>query len=615
MELLTSTSGTVLAASGRPSVPRRAVAKIVALELAVVVLGLVVVGFFYLAPASGALLRGDSSVMIGDDTDSITNPLQYAVVLDTLKHAPARLLFGAVYSPQLGAPEGEALFIPFIERGFVLLFAPFLDPDLMPTAMVWALMVLTGTSLYGCGRVLGWPRALCFGLAIAFAFTPYTRARGAVHIALVGVYWAPTVIAALHLLARPPAVLAVGSRALVVAAGLLLFAAFAAHYYVIMAVVLAPFFLWFYGYLLPRGARSLGAARRLVLAALPAIAFVGWSALAPVPPGVRPHAANVKSSNDVTEQYLHAYGAHPIDFLTGDVKLGERDVLPWRAELTRAVRGEVTVNRHERTNGIRWSILAALALVPAALAVRRLRRRLDEHERRVAISAVALAVVALLLAVSPQGLRSYDTELGPVQLVARVIPRYRVPSRMGTMVNLAAILATGSLLTAWARGQRRRRAMLSVVPLVMLLDYAPLDPVPLQPIGKSRRELARGEAPCGAGITLPYVSWYSANADFYRVQAELRGTSCRLIHAGYLTDEDVAIEAALGTVPRVVGDLERARGFATCTRASFVIFRLDLPADTRRAFCQAMGWSFVGEDACRRPSLPEEPRSTAACLP
>jgi hypothetical protein len=186
---------------------------------------------------------------------------------------------------------------------------------------------------------------------------------------------------------------------------------------------------------------------------------------------------------------------------------------------------------------------------------------------------------------------------------------------MGTMVNLAAILAAGTLLAAWARGKHRRRAMLSVVPLVMLVDYAPLEPVPLQPIRPRRSALTRGDEPCGAGITLPYVSWYSPNSDFYRVQAELRGTTCRLIHAGYLTDEDVKIEAALGTVPLVVRDLERARAFASCTHAAFVIFRLDLPVDTRRSFCQAMGWSFAGDDACRRQEPPEEPRSTVDCLP
>jgi hypothetical protein len=603
----------VLAAPDRPPGPERRLS--VVLELALVAMGLLFVGYVYLSPASGALLRGDGSVMIGDDTDAITNPLQYAIVLDTLRHAPGRLLFGAIHTAQLGAPEGEALFIPFIERAFVLLFALFLEPDLMPTAMVWALMVLTGTSLYGCGRVLGWPRALCFALAIAFAFTPYTRARGTVHIALVGLYWAPMVLAALHLLARPPKLLATGSRAVAVAAGLLLLSAFAAHYYVIMAAVLAPFFAWFYAYMLPRGAAWLGAARRLVVAAAPAVAFVGWTALAPTPPGVRPHVANVKASSAVTDEYLHAYGAHAIDFVAGDVKLGERDLLPWRARLTRAVRAEVRDNRHERTNGIRWTLLVALALAPAVLAAHRHRRLLDEHERRLAVSAIALAILASLLAISPDGLRAFDTELGPVQLVARLLPRYRVPNRMGTMVNLAAVLAAGTLLAAWARGRRRRGAVLSALPLVMLADYAPLDPVPLQPIRPRRSELAQGEPACGAGITLPYVSWSSPNADFYRVEAELRGTSCRLIHAGYLTDEDGKLEAALGTVPLIVGDLERARAFASCTRASFVLFRLDLPADTRRSFCAAMGWSWIGEDACRRPGPPEEPRSTAACLP
>ena len=107
----------------------------------------------------------------------MTNPWQYRLVLDVFKSRPQDLLFGAVYSDQINAPEGAASFIPFVERILVIAFAPFMSTDLMPTAMVWALMVLSGLSFYAFGRVLGWPRVVSITLALAWAFCPFMRAR------------------------------------------------------------------------------------------------------------------------------------------------------------------------------------------------------------------------------------------------------------------------------------------------------------------------------------------------------------------------------------------------------------------------------------------------------
>jgi hypothetical protein len=108
---------------------RREWLKAAAIEGAVVTPLLVLLGFFYLLPASTELLRGHASVMVGDGGDSVTNPWQYRLVLDVFRARPQDLLFGAIYTDQMNAPEGVASFIPWIERGFVLLFAPFMQPD------------------------------------------------------------------------------------------------------------------------------------------------------------------------------------------------------------------------------------------------------------------------------------------------------------------------------------------------------------------------------------------------------------------------------------------------------------------------------------------------------
>lgn len=615
---------------------RREWLKKAAIEGAVVTLLLAQLGYFYLLPASTELLRGHASVMVGDGVDSVTNPWQYQLVLDMLRTRPQDLLFGAVYTDQMNAPEGVASFIPWIERGFVLLYAPFMRPDLMPTAMVWGLMVLSGLCFHAYGRALGWPRVVAFALAMAWAFCPFTRARSAVHIALVGTYWAPLIFLALHVLARPPRWLST-RQTTILASGLILFAAFAAHYFVMMAAVMAPLFLLYYFVILPRGAsRSRGLVRGL-MAAAPAILFVVWSVAVPVPSYGTRALAGVVTLRSESSLYLKNYGAHPMDFLLGDTALGQRDLIPLRARWTRETRVLVPDNRHERANGIRWSVLGASACLAIVLAARRLRRRLSPMERIVGAFAFVLGASAFLLSLSPDGLRVYDQDLGPIQLVAKVLPRFRVPNRIGILVHFAALLAAGVLLSRLLRKHlvlRREAGALSaiavtlsvVVPAIVFLDYAPLERVPLAAVIPQRADLeaaAQGQgdggkpAQCGAGITVPYVTWGFHEEDYYKALTALRGTSCKVLHASYLTREDEVLRIALGKPDYDVVDRMLAERLARCAGASWIMFRLDASADLRRELCAEMGWSFVDGDVCHAPEASTRqaiPRPLRECL-
>jgi hypothetical protein len=615
---------------------RREWLKAAAIEGAVVTPLLVLLGFFYLLPASTELLRGHASVMVGDGGDSVTNPWQYRLVLDVFRARPQDLLFGAIYTDQMNAPEGVASFIPWIERGFVLLFAPFMQPDLMPTAMVWGLMVLSGLCFHAYGRALGWPRVVAFALAMAWAFCPFTRARSVVHIALVGTYWAPLAFLALHVLARPPRWLTT-RQATVLAAGLMLLAAFAAHYFVMMAAMMTPLFLLYYFVVLPRGASRSGGMAKLVATALPAVLFVAWSIAVPAPSyGTRALSAVVTLRSE-SNLYLKNYGAHPLDFVAGDTALGERDLLPLRARLTRELRVLVPDNRHERANGIRWSVLGACVGLGLVLGARRLRRRLSRMERILGTFAFVLGASAFLLSLSPDGLRLYDQDLGPIQLVAKVLPRFRVPNRIGILVHFAALLGAGVLLSRVLRKHlvlRREGAALSktalalsvVVPAIVLLDYAPLERVPLAAVIPQRVDLeAHAPGPrdgakpatCGGGITVPYVTWGFHEEDYYKTITAVRGTSCKVLHASYLTSEDDVLRVALGKPRYDAPDRARAERLARCAGASWILFRLDAPTDVRRDLCAEMGWSMEGSDICRAPEPAPPPsalRPLRECL-
>jgi hypothetical protein len=594
----------------------------IAIELIVVLALFAVVGFVWLHPASQALLAGDARTMIGDGTDSVTIPWQYHLVLDTFRDAPSRLLFGGIYSDQVTAPDGYAVYIPYSERVFVLLLAPFMRADLMPTAVVWAYVALSGVSMYVCGRVLGWPRTIAFALAVAWAICPYTRARSVVHNAMVGVYFAPLVVAGIRLVAGSPRRLGWSSRTdMGVAALLFVCAVGAAHYYAFMLIGFAPAFIALYVVFLPRGSSRLRSAWRLVLAALPALLLLAWTRVMPTRPSDAHRFAAVERSEQVvrreSDNFLRWYGARASQYVAGDVRFGDRDVLPWRSAVTAEVRREFGDNLHERTNGIRWTLLAASVVLLVVVTFARLRRRLSADERRLAMFALAFGGAAFLVSLSPQGVRYYDVDLGPSLILARLIPAFRVPNRVGVFVHFAAILCTGVLFAGLAKRVRRAwrgEAIGGALLALVVVEYLPLHPVLKTTIPAARSELVPPSGACGGGLLLPYASWEANEARYYRAMTEVRGTSCKLVHGNYLASEEPALRSALSVLEPTPSYRERAVAFARCTRASWTMFSSDAPDEFRRAFCADMGWTFVAPDACRSAGPVVEPRSARECL-
>src|SRR5687768_7779506 len=74
----------------QPLVPTR----VALLEVAVACSLFVIAGYVWLHPASKELLGGNAAVMVGDNTDSVTNVWQYQLVLDTLRKDPLHLFWG-----------------------------------------------------------------------------------------------------------------------------------------------------------------------------------------------------------------------------------------------------------------------------------------------------------------------------------------------------------------------------------------------------------------------------------------------------------------------------------------------------------------------------------------
>jgi hypothetical protein len=584
----------------------------------VVAFVLAVAGQFYLAPASDMMWARDRTHLMSNGGDATTLPFNYQVVQRAAEASARNLLYGSIYNPQLGPPAGSGMWVPWLERWLVVLFGNVLPVEAIPTAFVWVLMVLAGVCFYAFARLEHWPRLLAFSFAFAFAFNPYTRARGVVHDALVGIYCVPLIFVAVRYVKRLPT-----AHRITVSAALLLFALWTAHYYIIMLAVISPLLLWF----LFRDDEDISYKRSiwpnlvqwtrfgaLALAAAPALAFLAWNVLKPLAPNVPPtHAA--APTHELAQMYLRVYAARPVDYLSNDVALGPRDLNPLRRKLNVRVANDLDgSNLHERSNGIRWSVLLPfllLALLCASPQRRRLRSSLQGVAWRKLQYWMIFAAVMFWLSLSPASLKIYGHELGPSSLVHELVPAFRVPSRFGAFFHFAVLAAVGTFASAhWHKWfgpsvTRWRRALPCLLPMLIVLDYPPLQPVAIDRTLPPRSDLmAAGSGSCGVGMHFPYSH---EEHELYPAIQALRDTDCGDLNQPLPTAFDRALldglgddafNKALASPAHTRAFHDRFIRFARCAKLDWVIFYERVPEAWRQELCRSLGWEPVSEDAC-----------------
>lgn len=597
-----------------------------AIGAALLVLGvLTLLGYLYLFPASQLLLRGDTSMMIGDGGDPTTLPFFYDVIIRTFQSNPLNLLYGAVPADQLNPPYSFSLWVPWIERLLALLYAPFIPVETMPTAVMWGLMVLNGAVFYAFGRREGWRPAIALALAAAFAFNPFTRARSISHSALVGIYYLPAVFLALRLTQRPTS-----RKSLIGAALLLLLAVSAAHYYIMILVALSPFLLWFYLRDLAPKKRTryrvewtLRPLARLIAVSFPAVLFLAWNVLAPVPPAYRGGPAVQKPQID--SMYLMYYNARPIDYLAGDVSHGSSDLNPFRSWITEYVRQNWdTSNPVERSNGIRWSLLFPfLAILVLFVGRKKFRRKLDPALAKQLRYFLVFAVFAYLCSRSPRIFAPAGIGMGPSLWIHLLMPHFRVPSRFGPVFHFGLLVVVGSFFEAWLSSKRPKFLARRFAPggfaagllLLMILDYAPLHAVQMDRT-YPRLTWLDASAPggdCGTGMVFPYLTPFSPlneERPFYRTIQRLRATDCKLANLPMPEWKTYHLTSILGTDPyqKAQATPESSRAmedrvvrFAECTRMDWILFGDPVSPAARERICQRLGWKRFHRDACRAP--------------
>jgi hypothetical protein len=581
-------------------------------------MSVVVVAFAFamLLPLSSDLFNPHREArLISDGTDPRSLLWTYRIIERTFHEHPTRLLFGAIYTDLLNAPNGHLLWVAWIERIIIPIIAPFTNDSTIATLVAWILLSLNGLAMLWLGRVMRWSPWVTLAAAIAFAITPFTRGRVSVHMALAGIYYLPLVLGALERVARWTPTELNWRRAVVVPTLALFGACTVAHYHLIITILLAPFFAV---YFLVRARREhahlfWGRARILACAVTLPVSFLAFQFAVPGPPSLRAKVnAFPEASPQVQTQYLQDVGAHPIDYIAGDVKFGPLDILPARERINAYVLTHLDRSHpHERANGIRWSVLGVAVLAVAYRAIKRARAS-EQHRSSQAIWLwIVLAAGAFLLALSPRGLVMYGEEYGPSQWANKLVPNFRVPNRFGPVVNLAVIAIVADFITDLVRTKRKLGAWLgrllgAMLTIAVVIEFIPRTQMLSTPI-PAVMAVSQPDGQCGMGVFLPFNSYD------YSTLEETRGTRCALLNPSTET-----LAAELGSrigqqTFSTPAEQEQLVSLVKCTGIDWLAFRGEVPAGARSAICNTLGWQMPHAYACYAPALSPTKRHWREC--
>lgn len=203
-------------------------------------LALVGLDYAYLYPGSEALFSQRTDEVMSDDTDGAPLPYAYDAIIQAFKKSPSRLFYGTVYVDFPNPEHGSAFWMPWNERWIMLATAPLFPLEQLSTAIVFVLLLLNALAMYALCRYLKWNRSVSAGLALAWAFCAFTRARAKVHMSMAGTYHMPLVFLGLYLCTRGKT-----WRSVAAAAAAFLLAATVIHYFLVTMLFLSPLFLLF----------------------------------------------------------------------------------------------------------------------------------------------------------------------------------------------------------------------------------------------------------------------------------------------------------------------------------------------------------------------------------
>jgi hypothetical protein len=581
----------------------------------------VVLGYMYLSPGADSLMNSDHTQVLSDGTDPTSLPFHFSIVDNVASETPSHLIYGAIPNRQYNAPYGNALWVGWMRKVLAVVYSPFVLVEQRSVAIGWTLLVFNALSMFLLGRAMSWPRWMAAGAGIAWAFNAFTRARAKVHMGLAGLYHLPLIFLALIILQRSNK-----KKNVALAAVLFLIASMTAHYHVVLAIFLSPFFLGFY--YLPKSVRDnwRPATIRLLIAVLPAVLLMGWSFARPAPVDFVKAGSNVmpvtgKTKEGQTHPFLAQFAAHPIDYVAGDTGLGVGDWNPARSAITESIYKDLqNSNPHERANSIRWFILILFGVAIWWLLDAEKRKRVVEQGLAPnLLFFTGFAAFCLWV--------SLGSDYGLATLIFKILSQFRVSSRAGVGVHFALIVVSCLFLNFWlqqfdqkkAKSKKGKKAKMSApkwlkgvpiaFPLIMVLEFPPY--MNEMPMAQMRPAVA-GAPPneikdCGQGLQIPYATGFSQLLRYYGLAQKLRRTDCRIMVGSRTQPLTNKLLSALAFHPqvykRIQSDDQQYKNFIVsflrCSEANWVYFDPEVPKSWQNSLCSQLGWKMHSDNFCK----------------
>lgn len=576
---------------------------LVFLENLLVIATLVALAYWYTYPGSEALFDGRTDTFMSDGTDPTATSQLYDSILQVWEKFPSRFLYGSIYTEMIDPERGTAFVVPWNERWLALASSWFVPLEQIYSSIVFALLIVNGLCMFWLTSFLRWPRAIRYGLTIAWAFNPFTRARAKVHGAMAGIYHLPLIFLALYLIVRRQ-----DKRSLLIASLLLFLAGTTAHYFLVTCVFISPLFVLFLCLQPEARAAWKRITLRLVIALIPLMLMLGFNFLHMVPNDAKTSSTDVKefavTQDGSDHPFLRIYYAHPIDFISGDLAMDQTgaDINPLRKMINDDILANLGMNNpHERTNGIRWSIL--LITLIAAVMLFKGKYKSEPHVQRNLLFFFLFATITFLLASSPD----FPIEnWGLSAILHRFMPKIRVANRAAIMVHFALLMVAGY----WLANQKKLAKYLWIFPLLMIVDYYPAQSVPMAPILPRFQALQRDQGPCGTGMAFPFLTPYSGLApmDMVYFGQRLRGSDCQ--HLDSMTNIKRVIwlnqkfpatrefVQSLSTSTMPADNLER---LANCVPLNWIYFIEAVPSEWAINMCRRLGWTLYPDRICVAP--------------
>jgi hypothetical protein len=387
-------------------------------------------------------------------------------------------------------------------------------------------------------------------------------------------------------------------------------------YYVVTLVFLAPFFILYCYSISKNRFEFVKSLKRLGIAVIPAVLWLLFSVTHPIPQVHSTSSSPYPNSGEAPQGYVYHpfldwFGAHPIDYFTGDVGVGVEDSNPIREDLNRYVYANpLSSNAHERANGIRWSLwcLAFLAI----MSLKFKKNIWDAQDKKLIYFFIMFGIFSFFLSLSPNKDLYF---LSPAIWLNKLVSQIRVPNRAGMGVHFSIIMISGIFLKNVLNNiklLKTKRWINLIFPLIIILDFPPMNlPVPMSPVLPPYQELVEAKSNCGFGIQYPYSSGQIAqNQSNYFVQ-RLRGTRCSVATSTTSTFVLSAIASKMGLTSQFLADVEKGdenkiqqlKNFAECVPLSWVVFYDGMTIKTQQQICNKLGWTLKSQGVCRSLDL------------